>query len=157
MQLTKSEVFEVENVLNSLMEVKLDPEVAFKVASNLILAMDFVAKIRKSYQAVDGYKEVEKLRNELFVELGATAKPDGSFTIPADKAKAAGERMDAFNTLNKDVIDEQNAYQVKFDEMLSKIVELDFKIINRKELTAEIEPGKLVTMIKVGMLTDGNK
>lgn len=157
MKMTKAEVFGIEKVLGSLLEVKLDPEVAFKVASNTILASEFVETIKKSYQAVKGYQEVIDNRNKLLVDIGATAQEDGSFSLPTEEAAGANEKIEAFNLEHKDLIDEQNEYQAKFDKMLGKETAIDFKIINRKELTAEIEPGKLVLMIKVGMLTDGDK
>jgi hypothetical protein len=40
---------------------------------------------------------------------------------------------------------------------MDKDTDVDFKTIDRKELTAKIEPGKLVLMIKTGILIDGNK
>ena len=64
MKIKRSEVLGLEAILNSMMEMPLDPEVAYKVASNVILASEEVEKIRKSYRVVEGYDEVEKLRTE---------------------------------------------------------------------------------------------
>ena len=157
MKLKKSEVFGIESVLNSLMETPLDPEVAFKVASNVILASETTEAVRKSYKPVDGYEDIEKLRNELIEKSGGERTPNGQFTLPAEKAAEIGKAVEAFNAEHKDIVEKQKAYQEKFDAMLDKNVDIDFKIINRKELTAEIKPGQLVLLIKVGMLTDGSK
>jgi len=157
MKLKKSEVFGLESVLNSLMETLLDPEVAYKVASNVILASEITEAVRKSYKAVDGYEEIEKLRIDLIEKSGGKRESSGQFTLPAEKAAEIGEKIEAFNAEHKDTIEKQKAYQTKFDAMLDKAVEIDFKIINRKELTAEIKPSQLVLMIKTGMLTDGDK
>lgn len=157
MKLKRSYVFGLEAAFNSLMEVKLDPDVAYKVASNVILASELVEKIRKTFNPVDGFEDVEKLRNDLIEKSGGIRQKNGSFTIPADKAKEIGEVIEAFNEENKEILDNQADYRKKFDELLDKDTDVDFKTIDRKELTGEIEPGKLVLMIKTGILTDGNK
>jgi hypothetical protein len=156
MKLKRSEVFGLEAAFNSLMETLLDPEVAYKVASNAILASELAEKIRKTYKPVEGYKEVEEWRSDIVKEGGGKRQQNGSFTIPADKAKAIGEKIEALNEKNKGVIEGQAAYQEKFNELMDKETDVDFKTIDRKELTAKIEPGKLVLMIKTGILKDGN-
>jgi hypothetical protein len=157
MKLKRSDVFGLEAAFNSLMETLLDPEVAYKVASNGILANELAEMIRKTYKSVEGYEEIEKWRSEIVKEGGGKRQQNGSFTIPADKAKIIGEKIEALNEKNKGVIENQAAYQKKFDELLDKETDVDFKTIDRKELTEKIEPGKLVLMIKTGILTDGNK
>jgi hypothetical protein len=126
------------------------------VASNVILANELAEKIRKTYQPVLGYSEIEKWRNDIVKEGGGQQQQNGSFSIPANKAKAIGEELESLNEKNKDVIERQKDYQEKFDELLAQETDVDFKTIDRKELTAAIEPAKLVLMIKTGILKDGN-
>jgi predicted nuclease with TOPRIM domain len=156
MKLKRSEVFGLETVFNSLMEIKLEPEVAYKMASNAILANELAEKVRKSYQPVEGYEDIEKLRNDLIADSGGARQPNGAYTIPADKAKEIEVEVEKFNEEHKHVIDEQTAYRKKFDALMDKDTDVAFKTITRKELTGAIEPGKLVLMIKTGILTDGD-
>jgi len=157
MKLKRSEAFSLENAFNSLMEMRLDPEVAYKIASNGILANEEAEKIRKSYKPVDGFNEVESLRSEIITKSGGKRQDNGSFSIPSDKADAISNEVEAFNEEHKVVIDEQRAYQEKFDEMLNEDVEIAFETIDRKDLTVSIEPKKLVLMIRTGILRNGSK
>jgi hypothetical protein len=157
MKIKRSDVFGLEKVFNSLMEAPLDPEVAYKVASNGILASEFTEKIRKSYKAVEGYDEIQKLRADLIKNGGGEAQTNGSFSIPPEKAAAISAALETFGEEHKAILEAQDEYQAKFDAMLDKESDVDFKTINRKELTTAIEPGKLVLMIKVGILADGDK
>ena len=157
MRVKRSEVLGLESILNSMMEMPLDPEVAYKVASNVILASEEVEKIRKSYRTVEGYDEVEKLRTETIQKLGGERQPNGSFTLPAEKAEEIRAAIDNINEANKETIEKQNDYQEKFNVLLDETINVDFEVINREELTAKIEPGKLVLMIKTGILRNGCK
>ena len=157
MKIKRSEVFGLDAAFGSLMKVRLDPEVAYKIASNVILSNGIVEKIRKSYKSVDGFDKAEQLRSDLIINGGGQRQADGSFSIPADRADAISKAVEAFNEEHKEVIEAQDAYKKKFDELLDKDTDVDFKTIDRKELTAAIEPEKLVLMIKTGILKDGSK
>ena len=157
MKLRRSQVLGLENAFNALMEMRLDPEVAYKVASNGILANELSEKIRKSYKPVDGYNEVEDLRRDVLNKSGSKPEANGSYSVPSAVATQVGVDLEAINEKHKVVLDEQKAYQAKFDEMLGKTVEIAFETIERKELTGSIEPMKLVLMIQTGILTNGNK
>jgi predicted nuclease with TOPRIM domain len=156
MKLKRSEVFGLETVFNSLMEIKLEPEVAYKMASNAILANELAEKVRKSYQPVEGYEDLEKLRNDIIKNAGGEQQQNGAYTIPAEKAKEIEVEVEKFNEENKEVLEKQTAYRKKFDELMDKDTDVAFKTITRKELTGAIEPGKLVLMIRTGILTDGD-
>jgi single-stranded DNA-specific DHH superfamily exonuclease len=157
MKLKRLDIFGLEKVFTSLMENPLDPDVAYKVASNLILAGEFTEKIRKSYKAIEGYDKVQEARAKLLNDNGGIARADGSYEIPNELLSKMNELLEAFATEHKELLDKQAEYQAKFDELLEKESDVDFKTIDRKELTGEIEPGKLVLMIKTGILTDGDK
>ena len=157
MKLKRSEAFGLENAFNSLMEMRLDPEVAYKIASNGILANEVAETIRKSYKPVDGYKEVEDLRRGILDKAGAKPAENGTYSVTPESATKVNADLKALNEEHKVVIDEQKAYQEKFDEMLKDTVEIAFETIDRKDLTVSIEPMKLVLMIKTGILTNGNK
>ena len=157
MKIKRSEVLGLESVFNSMMEMPLDPEAAYKVASNLILASEETEKIRKSYKTVEGYNDVEKLREKTIVGLGGERQPNGSFTLPAENAEKIRAAIDTINEEHSAVIEKQNDYQEKFNALLDKNIDVDFEVINREELTAKIEPGKLVLMIKSGILRNGSK
>ena len=157
MKIKRSEVLGLESVFNSMMEMPLDPEAAYKVASNVILASEETEKIRKSYKAVKGYGDVENLRAETIKKLGGERQPNGSFTLPAEKAEEIRAAIDRINEANEITIKKQNDYQEKFNALLDKTIDVDFEVINREELTAKIEPGKLVLMIKSGILRNGSK
>ena len=157
MKLKRSEVFGLENAFNQLMQARMNPNVAYNVASNGILAHEEAETIRKSYQPVDGFEEFEKLRSEIISKAGGEREANGSLTLPADKAAAISGVLEKLNEEHKDVVDAQAVYQKEFNAMMENEVDVEFKTINRKELTAEIEPGKLVLLIKTGILTDGDK
>ena len=157
MKIKRSEVFGLENAFNSLMEVRLDPEVAYKIASNGIIANELADKIRKTYTPIDGYGEIEEQRREIIIKAGGKKEPNGTFAVNPDQANRITSEVKAFEEKHKVIIDAQKRYQEKFNEFLDKKVDVDFKTIERKELTAAIEPAKLVLMIKVGILTDGDK
>ena len=157
MKLKRSEVMELDNVFKSLMEMKLEPTTAFKIASNSILSSELADKVRKSYKPVDGHEEVEKLRSEFLKDLGATHNPAGGFTIPAELAYTVGAQIDKFNKEHADVLEAQREYDEKFKRVLDHEVEIEFEKIKLEELTVEIEPGKLVRMIKTGIITNGSK
>ena len=157
MKLRRSQVLGLENAFNALMEMRLDPEVAYKIASNGILANEVAEKIRKTYKPVDGYKEVEDLRKGIFEKAGAKLGANGTYSVTHESATQLNADLEALNEERKVVIDEQKAYQAKFDEMLEEIMEIAFETIYRKDLTVSIEPMKLVLMIKTGILTNGSK
>jgi hypothetical protein len=156
MKLKRSEVFGLEAAFNALMEIKLEPEVAYKMASNSILANELAEKVRKSYQPVEGYNDIEKLRNDLIADSGGVRQPNGTYTVPSDKAEEIEAVVEKFNKEHQAIIDAQTAYRKKFDVLMEKDTDVAFKTITRKELTGVIEPGKLVLMIRTGILTDGD-
>ena len=157
MKLKRSQVLGLENAFNALMEMRLDPEVAYKIASNGILANEVAEKIRKTYKPVDGYKEVEDLRKGILEKAGAKPEANGTYSVTPESATQVNADLEALNREHKVVIDEQKAYQEKFDEMLNETVEIAFETIDRKDLTVSIEPKKLVLMIRSGILKDGSK
>ena len=77
--------------------------------------------------------------------------------MPAEKAEEIRAAIDNINEANKETIEKQNDYQEKFNVLLDETINVDFEVINREELTAKIEPGKLVLMIKTGILRNGCK
>jgi len=157
MEIKRSDIFGLDAAFGLLMKVKLDPEVAYKIAYNAIVSNGIVERIRKSYKSVDGFDEVEQLRSDIIINGGGQRQANGSFSIPADNADAISKAVEAFNDQHRDVIDAQDAYNKEFDELLGHCTHVAFEIIDRKELTAAIEPEKLVLMIKTGILTDGSK
>ena len=157
MKLKRVDVFGLEQVFTALLEKPLEPDVAYKVASNSILAGEVTGKIRKTYKAVDGYTELQAARAKVLSDNGGIAKADGSFEIPDEHLEKITELLEAFTAENKELLDKQTEYQEKFDELLEKESDVDFKTIDRKELTGAIEPARLVLMIKTGILIDGNK
>lgn len=157
MNLKKSEIVGLETVFNGLMEIRLKPDVAYKVASNAILANEFASRLRKAYKPVEGYEEIEKLRQKIFNDAGAIPSGNGTLTISPEKAVGVREKIDAFNEEHKDLIGAQDEYQKEFNELLEAEESIAFETIDRKDLTVEIEPSKIVLMIKTGVMTSGDK
>jgi len=155
MKIKRSEVLRLEGAFSSLLEVKLEPSAAFKVASNVILANELAEKIRKTYKPIDGHEEYVKERAEILSEFSSV---DGGVTVPADRAAEVSSKLKALTDKHQDVIDEQEAYTEKFNKLLDVESEIGFEKIKLEELQVDgIEPLKLVPLIQNGIISHGDK
>jgi hypothetical protein len=155
MKIKRSEVLRLEGAFSSLLEVRLEPSAAFKVASNAILANELAEKIRKTYKPVDGHEEYVKKRNEILSEFGSV---EGGVTVPAARADEITKKLKSLADEHTDVIDEQEAYTEKFNKLLDVEAEIGFEKIKLEELQVDgIEPSKLVPLIQNGIISHGDK
>ena len=155
MKIKRSDVLVLENVFTGMLEEKMSPDMAYTIASNIVVISEGAEKIRKSYKAVDGHDIYEKERTDLLNKIGK-ADANGRYSFSPDQAVEFNELQEVLNLKHADVIAEQNKYTESFNKMLEKDIELDLEKINLKELTVDIEPAKLVIMIKTGIIDNGS-
>lgn len=155
MKIKRSEVLKLEGAFSSLLEIRIEPAAAFKIASNLILANDISEKVRKSYKPVDGHEEFVKKRRDILSGFGSV---NGGVSVPAGKADAVKKKLDDLADENADMIDAQKEYDDKFNEVLEFEDDVNFEKITMDELMIDgIEPSKLVSLIQNGIISNGNK
>jgi hypothetical protein len=155
MKIKRSYVLTLESVFTGMLQEKMNPDMAYTIASNVVVIAEGAEKIRKSYKAVTGHDEYEKERTALLNSIGK-ADPNGRYQFSPDQAVEFKKLEEALNEKNVDVISAQAEYTKKFDKMLENDIELDLDKINLKEMTVDIEPAKLVIMIKAGIIDNGS-
>jgi hypothetical protein len=155
MKIKKSAVLVLEGVFTGMLEDKMDPELAYKIASNSVVLAEGADKIRKSYKPVVGFDVYEKERKKLLDEIGK-CDADGRYQFDPKQAIEFNEKQEILNKKHEAVVEEQEEYTKKFNLMLEKDIELDLDTIKLKEMTARIEPAKLVIMIKSGIIDHGS-
>jgi hypothetical protein len=156
MKIKRSDVLVLENVFTGMLEEKMSPDMAYTIASNIVAISECAEKVRKSYKSVKGYDVYEKERTKLLNQVGK-ADASGRYSFSPDQAVEFKKSEEGLNEKYADVIAEQKKYTEKFNEMLEKNADVDIEKINLKEMTAEIEPAKLVIMIKAGIIDNGSK
>ena len=151
MKIKRSDLIVLKNAFKGMLEDRMNPELAFKIASNVIVVSEGAEKIRKAYKPVDGFKAYESERNKLIVRLG-TPTGDGKHSFLPKQAAEFNKLQVDLDEKHADVLKEQAEYTDEFNKMLDKKIELNIERINLKELTADIDPAKLVIMIKSGVI-----
>lgn len=154
MKIKRSEVLRLEGAFSALLEIRLEPNAAFKIATNGILANDLAEKIRKTYKPVDGHSEYIEKRQAI---LAGFESNGASITVPADKAEGVSTDLKALENEYEYVINEQTDYDKKFNELLDVEADIDFEKITMDEIqTDSIEPAKLIPLIQNGIISNGN-
>jgi len=156
MKIKRSDVLVLENVFTGMLQEKMNPELAFTIASNVVVIADHAEKIRKSWKPVDGFEAYETERKELLDKIGKS-DDSGRYSFSPDQAVEFKKLEDELNETHADVVKDQAGYAKKFNLMLEKDIEIDLEKINLKEMTVNIEPAKLVIMIKAGIIDNGSE
>jgi hypothetical protein len=155
MKIKRSDVLVLENVFTGMLESKMSPDMAYTIASNVVAISECAEKIRKSYKPVDGHEVYEKERTKLLNSIGK-ADAGGRYSFSPEQAVEFNKLQEGLNEDYADVIAAQAKYTEKFNDMLEKNADVDIEKINLKEMTADIEPAKLVIMIKAGIIDNGS-
>ena len=155
MKIKRSDVLVLENVFTGMLQEKMNPDMAFTIASNVVSISEAAEKIRKSWKPVEGHDAYEKERTKLLDSIGK-ADAAGKYSFSPDQAVEFNKLQDALNEKHAGVVKAQADYVEKFNEMLEKNIEVDLEKIKLKELGVDIEPAKLVIMIKAGIIDNGS-
>jgi hypothetical protein len=155
MKIKRSDVLVLENVFTGMLQEKMHPDLAYAIASNVVVISEGAEKIRKSYKPVDGHDVYEKERTKLLNKIGK-ADANGRYSFSPDQAVEFKKLEEELNKTHADVIKDQAEYTKKFNLMLEKDIKLDLEKINLKEMTVDIEPAKLVILIKAGIIDNGS-
>lgn len=156
MKIKRSVILSLEQVLTGMLETPMAPELSFKIASNVVAVSEVAEKIKKSYQPVEGFDVYESERRKLLEEI-AGASPNGQYQLTPEQAKEFNEKLLIVDEEYKDVIEKQKAYAEKFEAMLEKDHEINVEKIDIKDMKANIEPAKMVILVKSGILEHGDK
>jgi hypothetical protein len=155
MKIKRSDVLVLETVFTGMLQEKMNPELAYTVASNIVSISECAEKIRKSYKPVDGFDIYEKERQELLNTIGK-ADASGRYSFSPDQAVEFKKLEEGLKEKHAGVIEDHEKYTEKFNEMLEKTADIDIEKLKLKELTNDIEPAKLVIMIKAGIIDNGS-
>ena len=155
MKIKRSDVLVLENVFTGMLQEKMNPDMAYVVASNVVVISESAEKIRKSWKPVDGFEAYEIERKALLDTIGRS-DAGGRYSFSPDQAVAFKKLEEDLKEKYADIVEAQEKYSEKFNEMLEKTADVDIEKIKLKELTVNIEPAKLVIMIKAGIIDDGS-
>ena len=156
MKIKRSDVLLLENVFTGMLQEKMNPDMAYKIASNVVIVAECAEKIRKSYKPVDGFSVYEAERKELLDKIGK-ADASGRYSFSPAQAVEFKKLEEDLKEKNAAVIEAHEEYTEKFNQMLEKTADVDVEKINLKEMTVDIEPAKLVIMIKAGIIDNGSE
>jgi len=156
MKIKRSDVLVLENVFTGMLESKMNPDMAYIIASNVVVIAEGAEKIRKAYKPVEGYDVYEKERMKLLNSVGK-ADTSGRYAFSPEQAVEFNKLQEKLNEKHANIVAAQAKYTETFNKMLEKNIELDLEKINLKEMTVDIEPAKLVIMIKAGIIDNGSK
>jgi hypothetical protein len=155
MKIKRSDVLVLENVFTGMLQEKMSPDMAYKIASNVVFVSECAEKIRKSWKPVEGHDAYEAERKELLDKIGK-ADANGRYSFSPDQAVEFNKLQEELNSNYSAILLAQKEYTESFNEMLEKNADVDIEKINLKEMTADIEPAKLVIMIKAGIIDNGS-
>ena len=152
MKIKKKDMLNLSGVLSELVQNRMKPQLAYIVAKNHVLVNAEVDIIRSAYKPVKGWDKVVKARQEVFKELGAQTKDGQVFSVTEDKRNELSSRMAEIDNEFADTIEAQGEYDEEFNESLEDHVDIDIEKISLDEMTGDIEPSKLVTLMTAGLI-----
>jgi pyridoxal biosynthesis lyase PdxS len=133
----------------------LKPEVAFTVASNVIMTNGIAEKIRKAYKQVEGFKKYSEARKVVIEECGGVDMGNGSFKV--ENAEGLTEKLVELSVEHKDVVESQESYDKNFNEAMEGIEEADLKPITLDDLAGcDIDGAGMKVLIEAGLISDGS-
>jgi len=152
MKIKREKVALLEVAFRGLIEEHFDPETAFKIAQNLIVASDTLEAIKKTYSVHPDYTAYVDAMQSVIKGAGGIQKDDGSFELNAEQAMSIKDELDKLSEEHKDAIEANNKYSEQFREFLDREIELEFTKIELKELTGKIKPKQILELIRAGIL-----
>lgn len=152
MKISKRDLLSCSSALNEMANMKMGPALAFTVAKNLVRIAEIVEAIQKSYRPVEGWNELLEERRELIKEYNGSMQPNGGFVVPPDLRPEFEKAFNSLNSKHQDVVDSQAAYDKDFEEDLDTKTEVDLEKIDIDKMGVDIEPSKLVVLLKAGLI-----
>ncbi|NNL43299.1 MAG: hypothetical protein HKO79_12490 [Desulfobacterales bacterium] len=152
MEITKQALLNVSGVLGEMVKTRMRPQLAYIVAKNHVKINEQVELIRTSYVPIDGWQEVLKARQEALSTHQATQHPNGGYQVPPDQQKGLEDTMKAIDAAHKDIIEAQAKYDEEFNADLQTMVEVDLEKIKSEDLSEDVEPMKLVSLMQAGLM-----
>ena len=152
MKLRMNRIGVLNQVVGTLLDSVLEPETAFKVATNHLALNTAAEKLQKAYKPVDGHDKVRGQYQEAAKQFGGVQNPDGTTTIDSKSATKLQAEINRINVKYSDIVEAQKAYDEKFNLMLEKEIEVELEVLNKEELTAAIKPRDIVILMDAGIL-----
>lgn len=143
-KVSNRKVLEIQSAIEQLGSQKVDVHFAYALAKNKGIIEKEVTALKEAGKWSQEYSEYEGQRVKL-CHKHAIKNPDGTPKIIGpiylmQDQEAFDKDLDKLRAKNKKIIDEQEARNKKFEDILKEEVEIDFHNIKLSSIPKEISP-----------------